>query len=204
MCSTLRRERGWLAVPTDGPPHSFVLILMRAMMLGCDRPAEEFLLTSWPGRPTNAEEQHGRRMPEQPPDVSRHQRGVSKLQEYTLPESGGVPTHLKIAEDLNDIAPDVGKYIVDFGYGELYCRPGLTNQQRALITIASLVTQGTERQLELHVNTGLTAGLTSTEIVESIIHLIGYTGFPRVLNALYVVKKVFEQRQVEISPHEAE
>jgi 4-carboxymuconolactone decarboxylase len=142
-------------------------------------------------------------MRDQQPDVSAHQRGVSKLQEYTLRESGSSATHLKIAEDLNDIAPDVGRYIVEFGYGEIYSRPGLTNQERALITIASLVTQGTERELELHVNTGLTAGLTSTEIVESVIHLIPYTGFPRVLNALYVVKKVFEQRQVEISPHRA-
>ena len=73
----------------------------------------------------------------------------------------------------------------------------MTNLQRVLITLASLVTQGTEREIELHVNTGLTAGLTSTEIVESLIHLIPYTGFPRVLNALYVAKKVFAQRQVE-------
>jgi 4-carboxymuconolactone decarboxylase len=142
-------------------------------------------------------------MPDQQPDLSPHERGLSKLREYTSQETGGAPTHLRIAEDLNDIAPDVGRYMIDFGYGELYSRPGLTNQQRALITISSLVTQGTERELELHVNTGLTAGLTSTEIVESVIHLIGYTGFPRVLNALYVVKKVFEQRQVEISPHGA-
>jgi 4-carboxymuconolactone decarboxylase len=117
--------------------------------------------------------------------------------EYTLPEGRGALTHLQIAEDLEDIAPDVARYIVDFGYGEIYSRPGLTNQQRALVTIASLVTQGTERELELHVNTGLAAGLTRTEIVESVIHLIPYTGFPRVLNALYVVKQVFEQQHGE-------
>ena len=135
-------------------------------------------------------------MHEQPHDSAR-ERGVRKLSEYTLPDSGGAATHQKLADDLKDIAPDVGRYIVEFGYGEIYSRPGLTNQQRVLITIASLVTQGTEREIELHVNTGLTAGLTSTEIVESLIHLIPYTGFPRVLNALYVVKKVFAQRQVE-------
>jgi 4-carboxymuconolactone decarboxylase len=131
-----------------------------------------------------------------PPEVSARERGVRKLSEYTLPDSGAA-THQKLVDDLKDIAPDVGRYIVEFGYGEIYSRPGLTNQQRVLITIASLVTQGTEREIELHVNTGLTAGLTSTEIVESLIHLIPYTGFPRVLNALYVVKKVFAERQVE-------
>jgi 4-carboxymuconolactone decarboxylase len=142
--------------------------------------------------------------PEQRADVSPHQRGVSKLEEFTQRDSGSAATHLKIAKDLSDIAPDVGKYIVDFGYGEIYSRPGLTNQQRALLTIASLVTQGTEREIELHINTGLTAGLTSTEIVESVIHLIPYTGFPRVLNALYVVKRVFEQRQVETAGDDAD
>jgi 4-carboxymuconolactone decarboxylase len=97
----------------------------------------------------------------------------------------------------------VGRYIIEFGYGEIYSRPGLTNEQRALITISSLVTQGTERELELHINTGLTAGLTGTEIVESVIHLIPYTGFPRVLNALYVIKEVFAQRQVDVPAREA-
>jgi 4-carboxymuconolactone decarboxylase len=134
---------------------------------------------------------------EDPADIPAHQRGLNKLMEYTLRDGDGALTHLKIAEDLEDIAPDVARYIVDFGYGEIYSRPGLTNQQRALVTIASLVTQGTERELELHVNTGLAAGLTRTEIVESVIHLIPYTGFPRVLNALYVVKQVFEQRHDE-------
>ena len=132
-------------------------------------------------------------------DSSARKRGLNKLKQYTLPRDGGALTHLKIADDLEDIAPDVARYIVDFGYGEIYSRPGLTNQQRALITIASLATQGTERELELHVNTALAAGLTRTEIVESIIHLIPYTGFPRVLNALYVVKEVFEQRPDDLA-----
>jgi 4-carboxymuconolactone decarboxylase len=81
---------------------------------------------------------------------------------------------------------------------EIYSREGLTNEQRTIATIASLVTLGTEPQLELHINTGLTIGLTPKEIVGTIVHLIPYTGFPRVLNALKVVKKVFAQRNVII------
>jgi 4-carboxymuconolactone decarboxylase len=145
-----------------------------------------------------------RRTPEQQTDSAAHQRGLRKLREYTLQESGTGASHRDFAEDLADVAPDVSRYIVDFAYGEIYSRPGLTNRQRALITIASLATQGTERELELHVNTGLTAGLTSTEIVESVIHLIPYTGFPRVLKALYVIKRVFEQRQVQAAQPEAQ
>jgi 4-carboxymuconolactone decarboxylase len=131
--------------------------------------------------------------------MDRYRRGLEKLMEFSLQEDGDTASHLKIADDFKDIAPDVGRFIVEFGYGEIYSRPGLTNQQRALVTLASLVTQGTEREIELHVNTGLTVGLSPTELVESIIHLIPYTGFPRVINALYVAKQVFEQRGVSVA-----
>ncbi|MFD0050195.1 carboxymuconolactone decarboxylase family protein [Actinomycetes bacterium NPDC127524] len=127
----------------------------------------------------------------------RYQQGLDKLMEYTLKSNDDISTHLKISDDLQDIAPDVSKFIIEFAYGEIYSRPGLSNKQRALVTISSLVTQGTEPQLELHINTGLTAGLTPEEIVESITHLIPYTGFPRVLNALSVAKKVFAMRHVK-------
>ncbi|MDN4525728.1 carboxymuconolactone decarboxylase family protein [Fictibacillus fluitans] len=129
--------------------------------------------------------------------TDRYQHGLDKLMEYTITENEEVSTHLKISEDLKDIAPDVAKYIIEFGYGDIYSRSGLSNKQRAQITISSLVTQGTEPQLELHINTGLTAGLTPTEIVEGFVQLIPYTGFPRVLNALAVAKRVFAQRGVK-------
>lgn len=133
-----------------------------------------------------------------------YQKGLDKLMEYTLTSNDDISTHLKITEDLKDLARDVGKYIIEFAYGDIYSRPGLTNKQRALVTISSLVTQGTEPQLELHLNTGLTAGLEPKEIVESIIQLIPYTGFPRVLNALNIAKKVFAQRDVEVETGEKE
>lgn len=131
-------------------------------------------------------------------ETNRYQRGLEKMMEYTLTGNEEISTHLKIADDLKDLAPGLDKYIIEFAYGDIYTREGLTNQQRALITISSLVTLGTEPQLELHINTGLTAGLTPNEIIECIVHLIPYTGFPRVLNALNVTKKVFAQRNVQI------
>jgi len=132
----------------------------------------------------------------------RYQKGLDKLMEYTLTGNEQISTHLKIEEDLKDIAPDVSKFIIEFGYGDIYTRPGLTNQQRALVTISSLITQGTEPQLELHINTGLTSGLTAKEIVETIVQLVPYTGFPRVLNALEVAKKVFAERNVKVEQAE--
>ncbi|MGG1686736.1 carboxymuconolactone decarboxylase family protein [Pseudalkalibacillus sp. NRS-1564] len=130
------------------------------------------------------------------------QQVLDKLMEYTLSSNEDISTHLKISDNLEEIAPDVGKYIIEFAYRDIYSRDGLTNQQRALITLSSLVTQGTEPQLELHINTTLTSWLTASEVVEAIIQLIPYTGFPRVLNALTLAKKVFTQRNLEVSYNE--
>ncbi|MCT4792241.1 MULTISPECIES: carboxymuconolactone decarboxylase family protein [Exiguobacterium] len=130
---------------------------------------------------------------------NRHEVGLKKLNEFTDTNSAQ-STHEKIAESLKDIAPAVGEWITDFAYGEVYSRNGLVNRDRAIVTIATLVTQGTEPQLALHINTGLTAGLTGNEIVEAIMHLVPYTGFPRVLNALEVAKVVFSERGVTVDP----
>lgn len=104
----------------------------------------------------------------------------------------------RVIESLKDVAPDLGRYVVEFAYGEIYRRPVLDLRQRQLVTISALTTLGgAEPQREVHVNAGLNVGLTAREIVEAILHCIPYTGFPRVLNAIFVAKRVFEERDVD-------
>lgn len=100
-----------------------------------------------------------------------------------------------VIRSLESVAPDVGRLIVEFAFGEIYPRGGLSVQERELITIASLLTAGgCEPQLEVHVNGALNVGVPQERIVEAFIQCIPYTGFPRVLNALFVAKKVFAER----------
>ncbi|MBA2284655.1 MAG: carboxymuconolactone decarboxylase family protein [Ktedonobacteraceae bacterium] len=102
-----------------------------------------------------------------------------------------------VIASLQDIAPDLGTYIVEFAFGDIYSRPQLDLRQRQLVTIASLTTQGgCEPQLEVHINAGLNVGLSAREIVEAIMHCAPYTGFPRVLNAIGVAKRVFHERNL--------
>ena len=132
-------------------------------------------------------------------EINRYQRGLDIINEYTLEGNNEISTVSQIQEAFKDLAPDLDKLVVEFGFGDIYSREGLTNQQRTIATIASLVTLGTEPQLELHINVGITIGLTPKEIVGTVVHLIPYTGFPKVLNALKIVKKVFAQRNVKIN-----
>ena len=97
-----------------------------------------------------------------------------------------------VIESLADIAPDVGRYIVEFAFGDIYARPALSLRDRELATIVSLCTQGAaDPQLRVHIRGALNVGLTKSEVIEAFIQCIPYTGFPRVLNAINVAREVF-------------
>lgn len=131
-------------------------------------------------------------------EKDRYQQGLEKLMELTIPDSDNPTGHMDIGEGFKDIAPDLSKFVVEFAFGDIYARPGLDNKQKVLTTISALVAQGTP-QIEMHVKTGLTVGLTPEEIVGCIMHLIPYTGFPRALNALKAAQKVFEERGISVA-----
>lgn len=124
----------------------------------------------------------------------RYQRGWKKLME--VDGEGGE----RVIESLKDIAPDLGKYVVEFAFGDIYSRTGLDLKQRQLVTIASLTTQGgCEPQLHVHINAALNVGLTPNEIIEAITHCVPYTGFPKVLNAILAAKQIFAERNLNLS-----
>ena len=104
----------------------------------------------------------------------------------------------KVADNLLDayaeIAPDFSRCLVEFAFGEIYAREG-DLRQRELIAIASLATMGgCDPQLETHVHGAFNVGLTQAEIVEAVMTLIPYIGFPKALSAMAVVKRVVEKR----------
>ncbi len=123
----------------------------------------------------------------------RYENGWKKLME--VDGEGGK----RVIESLKDIAPDLGRYVIEFAFGDIYKRKGISLQQKQLVTIASLTTQGgCEPQINVHINAALNVGLTPNDIVEAIIHCIPYTGFPKVLNAVFVAKQVFEERDLKV------
>jgi 4-carboxymuconolactone decarboxylase len=104
----------------------------------------------------------------------------------------------KVADNLiaryENLAPDFTRYLVEFAFGEIYARDG-DLKHREIVAIASLATMGgCDAQLETHVHGAFNVGLTENEIVEAVMTLIPYIGFPRALNAMSVVKRVVEKR----------
>ncbi|OFI49005.1 carboxymuconolactone decarboxylase [Floricoccus tropicus] len=97
-----------------------------------------------------------------------------------------------VIDSLSGIAEDIGMYIIEFAFGDIYDRKTLDLKQREMITITSLLSQGgTENQLRVHINGSLNVGLSKEEIIEIFIQCIPYVGFPRVLNATSIALEIF-------------
>lgn len=102
-----------------------------------------------------------------------------------------------VIKSLEDIAPDLGKFIIEFAFGDIYTRQELTTEEREMITLSSLLTAGgCEPQLEVHINGALNVGISPRKVIETLLQCIPYTGFPKVLNAIFTAKKVFTEREL--------
>ena len=119
-------------------------------------------------------------------EQERYEKGLRMLGQ--VDGNGGK----QVIDSLADIAPDLGRYIVEFAFGDIYTRGVLDLKERELITLASLLTAGgCEKQLAVHIGAALHVGVTRGEVIEAFLQCIPYTGFPRVLNAVSVARDVF-------------
>jgi 4-carboxymuconolactone decarboxylase len=111
-----------------------------------------------------------------------------------LDEIDGEAGHRVVAA-LADIAPDFATYLFEFPFGDIYSRPGLDLRSREIATIAALAAKGNAvPQLKVHIEAGLNVGLTREEIVEVLMQMAVYAGFPAALNGLFAAKDVFAER----------
>lgn len=122
--------------------------------------------------------------------------GESRLErgKRALAEIDGQAGHNVIAA-LADIAPDFADYVFEFSFGDIYSRPGLDLRAREIATVAALTAMGTATpQLKVHVEAALNVGLAREEIVEIMMQMAVYAGFPVALNGLFAAKEVFAAR----------
>jgi 4-carboxymuconolactone decarboxylase len=83
--------------------------------------------------------------------------------------------------------------LVEFPYGDIYTRPGLDLKSREIATIAALTALGNATpQLKVHVHAALNVGCSQEEIVETIMQMAVYAGFPAALNGLFAAREVFQ------------
>lgn len=121
-------------------------------------------------------------------DSSRFEKGIEMLKK--IDGVGGEA----VIKKLNDIAPDFGRYLIEFPFGDIYSRPGLDIKSREIATVAALTALGNAQpQLKVHIAAALNVGCSRNEILEIIMQMAVYAGFPAALNGLFTAKEVFDQ-----------
>jgi 4-carboxymuconolactone decarboxylase len=121
----------------------------------------------------------------------RYQRGLEKLRE--IDGAAGE----RVVASLEDIAPDFARYLIEFPFGDIYSRPGLDLKSREIAVVAALTAMGNAApQLKVHIHAALNVGVTRTEVVETIMQMAVYAGFPAALNGLAAAREVFAQEEL--------
>ena len=122
--------------------------------------------------------------------LNRYERGWEKLKEIDG-EAGE-----KVINSLKDISSDLGTYIIEYAFGDIYSRDGLDLKSKEIAVVAALTAMGNaEPQLKVHINGALNTGSSINEVKEVILQMSVYSGFPSCINAMNALKEVLTERE---------
>jgi|SRR5271165_184902 len=85
----------------------------------------------------------------------------------------------------------------EFIFGMLWSRPGLDLKTRALVTVVSDAATGQTDAVRLHLRFARRHGWAEDELVEVLLHLMGYVGVPLARHALIAAKETFKEMRAE-------
>jgi 4-carboxymuconolactone decarboxylase len=119
----------------------------------------------------------------------RYNAGWKKLKEIDG-EAGE-----RVINSLKDISPDLGKFIIEYSFGDIYTREGLDLKSKEIAVVAALTAMGNAQpQLKVHINGALNTGSNISEVKEVILQMSVYSGFPNCINAMNALKEVLQER----------
>ncbi len=120
--------------------------------------------------------------PDPPEDASLDE--LSAQGEALMHALHGERARLGYAAPDNTVTGALYPTAIQYGYGELWSRPGLDRRSRALVAVAGFTALRLPEQAGKFGQSALNVGLTRTEVIEAVIQTAPYSGFPPALNAL--------------------
>ena len=113
--------------------------------------------------------------------AERHERGRARLAEL-----GDHPGGSAFLERMGE--PMAG-WLVDWVFGDVHSRGGLSARERELIILALLTGLGSsDPQVAAHIEALRAIEVSDSDIEEAILQTAPYTGIPRAINALKVLR----------------
>jgi 4-carboxymuconolactone decarboxylase len=105
----------------------------------------------------------------------------------------------EIKEKLKDLPgnfkSDIPRFLTEACFGDYYSRGGIDVKTRELLTLCILATMGAERQIKAHTLGNIKAGNSRETLIAAMVQCIGYIGFPKVLNAINIIKDLLNTGQ---------
>jgi 4-carboxymuconolactone decarboxylase len=124
------------------------------------------------------------------PEKSRYEHGLDTMRTIFGP---GIESALK---GLAATSPDLARYLAEFPFADIYPRPGLDLKTREMLTVAALTVLGyPQAELKEHIQGAMNVGCTREEILEIILQMAVYAGFPAALEAVKTAATVFGGKQ---------
>lgn len=123
-----------------------------------------------------------------PPEETRYDRGLATMRKMFGP---GIDSALR---SLESASPALARCLVEFPFADVYTRPSLDLKTREMLTVAALTVLGyPQAELKDHIRGALNVGCTPDQILEIILQMAVYAGFPAALEAVRTAASVFEE-----------
>ncbi len=110
----------------------------------------------------------------------------------------GIPTPPRPSEAMqaaSEVTPEFQRLVREFVGGQIMQRPKLDRRTRLLCAISVLAGLGRELQLKIHIASALRAEIPKDEIIEALLQVSVYAGFPATWNGLLAAREMFAEHE---------
>ena len=121
-------------------------------------------------------------------DAQHFENGLSMLKQMV-----GDAEAERVRQGWREISPDLERLILEFVAGRIWTRPALDLRTRSLSTVAALTALGRTSALELNIRMALGNGATKQDVLEVMLHMAPYAGFPAVWDGMKIASGVFNE-----------
>ena len=94
---------------------------------------------------------------------------------------------------LKKLYPPIYDLTIGHVFGDIWTRPHLDLRERELITLAANIALGRQVGIKGHYKSALHIGITKDEIMELIIHVGHYSGWPTIAHAAMQYNEMLEE-----------
>jgi 4-carboxymuconolactone decarboxylase len=121
-------------------------------------------------------------------DAEHFENGLSMLKQMV----GDVEAE-RVRKGWREISPDLERLILEFVAGRIWTRSALDLRTRSLSTVAALTALGRTSALELNIRMALGNGASKQDVLEVMLHMAPYAGFPAVWDGMKIASRVFNE-----------